>query len=198
MTEITDHSIPLAPAVERFVLHWGEMGTRWGVNRSIGQIHAILYLSERPLTADTIAATLDLARSNVSTSLRDLQSWQLVRRVHVLGDRRDHFEAETDLWEMLARIAEGRKSREIDPTLDVMRACAREARDDDLISPTALKRITAMLKFLETLDAWYGQMVRLPRSKLRSLVKMGGAIARFVTAPKSKAVPGASAKEAEA
>lgn len=183
----------MAPAVERFVLHWGEMGTRWGVNRSIGQIHALLYLSERPLTAEAIAATLDLARSNVSTSLRDLQSWQLVRRVHVLGDRRDHFEAETDLWEMLMRIAEGRKTREIDPTLDVMRSCAREARDDDLISSTALKRIAAMLKFLETLDAWYRQMARLPRVKVRGLIKMGSAIARFVGTK-----PGKSGSKTEA
>lgn len=198
MTEITDNTVPLAPAAERFVLHWGEMGTRWGVNRSIGQIHALLYLSERPLTAETIAATLDIARSNVSNSMRDLESWQLVRRVHVLGDRRDHFEAETELWEMLMRIAEGRKTREIDPTLDVMRACAREAKEDDLISPTALKRIAAMLKFLETLDTWYRQMSRLPRVKVRALIKMGSAIARFVGTTKSGAGKHDTAKPAEA
>ncbi len=198
MTEITDNKISLAPASERFVLHWGEMGTRWGVNRSIGQIHALLYLSERPLTAETIAATLDIARSNVSNSMRDLESWQLVRRVHVLGDRRDHFEAETELWEMLMRIAEGRKTREIDPTLDVMRACAREAKEDDLISPTALKRIAAMLKFLETLDTWYRQMSRLPKVKVRALIKMGSAIARFVGTPKSKGGVSGATKEAGA
>lgn len=174
------------------------MGTRWGVNRSIGQIHALLYLSERPLTAETIAATLDIARSNVSNSMRDLESWQLVRRVHVLGDRRDHFEAETELWEMLMRIAEGRKTREIDPTLDVMRACAREAKEDDLISPTALKRIAAMLKFLETLDTWYRQMSRLPKVKVRALIKMGSAIARFVGTTKSGGGKHDSAKPAEA
>src|SRR3954463_16595525 len=116
MTEITAES-RLAPAVEHFVLHWGDMGGQWGVNRSVAQIHALLYVSERPLTAEDIADTLGMARSNVSNSMRELLAWKLIRRVPVLGDRRDHYEAETDLWQMVSRIAQGRKEREIDPAV---------------------------------------------------------------------------------
>ena len=115
MTEITDNRKHLPLALERFVLHWGEMGGQWGVNRSVSQIHALLYLSERPLTADEIADTLGLARSNVSNSIKELLGWNLIRRVPIRGDRRDHFEAETDIWEVFLRIAAGRKEREIDP-----------------------------------------------------------------------------------
>src|SRR5690349_10252477 len=117
MTEISENSSKLPPAAERFVLQWGDMGSQWGVNRSVGQIHALLYLSEKPLTADDISDQLGMARSNVSNSLKELQNWRLIRRVSVFGDRRDYFEAECDLWEMLLRIAAGRKEREIDPTV---------------------------------------------------------------------------------
>src|SRR3954471_1487738 len=122
MTEITAES-RLPPAVEHFVLQWGDMGGQWGVNRSVSQIHALLYLSERPLMAEEIAATLGLARSNVSTSIKELMAWNLIRRVPVKGDRREHFEAETDPWEIATRIAAIRKEREIDPALDALRAC---------------------------------------------------------------------------
>src|SRR6516165_10032541 len=130
MTEITDKPAPLPPAVERFVLHWGDMGGQWGVNRSISQIHALLYLSERPLTAEEIADTLGLARSNVSNSIKELLSWNLIRRGPVKGDRRDHFEAEADVWEMFTRISAGRKERELDPAIAALRACVAEARGD--------------------------------------------------------------------
>ena len=127
MTEITDKPAPLAPAIERFVLHWGDMGGQWGVNRSISQIHALLYLSERPLTAEEIAEALGLARSNVSHSIKELLSWDLIRRVPVRGDRREHFEAETDVWEMFIRIAAGRKEREIDPAIAALKFCLSAA-----------------------------------------------------------------------
>src|SRR5712671_7210735 len=127
MTEITDHRKSLPIAIERFVLHWGEMGGQWGVNRSVSQIHALLFLSERPMTAEDIADTLGLARSNVSTSIKELLGWNLIRRVPVKGDRRDHFEAETDLWEIVTRIAAGRKERELDPAVDALKACVAEA-----------------------------------------------------------------------
>src|SRR5215468_8612216 len=107
MTEITDKTVTLPPALERFILHWGDMGSQWGVNRSVSQIQALLYLSERPLTAEEIAETLGLARSNVSNSIKELLSWNLIRRVPVRGDRREHFEAEADVWEMFSRIASG-------------------------------------------------------------------------------------------
>src|SRR6478736_3832237 len=123
MTEMTVERAGLPAAVRQFVLAWGDMGGQWGVNRSVSQIHALLYLSEKPLTADDIAETLAMARSNVSNSIKELLSWNLIRRVPIRGDRRDHFEAETDVWEMAARIAAGRKEREIDPAVDALRTC---------------------------------------------------------------------------
>lgn len=176
MTEITVKSDPIPAPAERFILQWGEMGGPWGVNRSVGQIHALLYLSERPLTADDIADKLGMARSNVSNSLKELMAWRLIRRVPALGDRRDFFEAETDLWEMLLRIAEGRREREIDPAIAALRRCAEDAKTDAAMSPVATERLLAMLAFVEGLERWYEQMQRLPKSKLAQLVKMGGRI----------------------
>ena len=120
----------LTAIMERYVLHWGEMGQRWGVNRSVSQIHALLYLSSQPITAEEIADTLGLARSNVSTSLKELQGWGLVSLTHLMGDRRDHFEAKKDLWELLLTIVEERKRREIDPTLTMLRQCMLEAEEE--------------------------------------------------------------------
>lgn len=179
MTE-TSGTSRMPPAVERFVLQWGDMGGQWGVNRSVAQIHALLYLSDRPLTAEEIAETLGIARSNVSTSIRELQSWKLVRRVPVLGDRRDHFEAETDLWEMLTRIAQGRKEREIDPAAAALRACRGEAEGDPLVSPTARKRLAEMDDFVTALSRWYDQMLDVPPAKLMALVRMGSRIASLI------------------
>ena len=170
----------LTPIMERYVLHWGEMGQRWGVNRSVAQIHALLYLAPQPITAEEIADTLGLARSNVSTSLKELQGWQLVTLTHVLGDRRDHFESKKDLWEMLLTIVEERKRREIDPTLTMLRQCLLEAEEDKETPPEIKERIDNMLSFIETLSDWYVQVSRLPKSTLVALMKMGGKIARFV------------------
>ena len=117
----------LTPARRRFVLHWGEMGTRWGINRTVAQVHALLFVSERPLHAEEIRDTLSVARSNVSVALRELLAWGLVRVAHVLGDRRDYFEATADVWEMFRSILEGRRRREVDPTLAVLQECVAEA-----------------------------------------------------------------------
>lgn len=169
----------LTRAMEATILHWGEMGSRWGVNRSIAQIHALLYLSTKPLTADEIAEALGIARSNVSTSLRELQSWELITMTHVLGDRRDHFEAKTDLWEVLLVILEQRKKREIDPTVSTLRRCVLDAADDG--TPEDVKaRLEAMLHFGETLTTWYEQVSRLPTNTLVKLMHMGAKISRFV------------------
>jgi DNA-binding transcriptional regulator GbsR (MarR family) len=181
MTEIADTSSNLTPAVENFVLHWGDMGGQWGVSRSVAQIHALLYLSERPLTAEDIAQALGIARSNVSNSIKELLAWKLIRRVPVLGDRRDHFEAEVDLWEMVSRIAQGRKEREIDPAAQALRACVTEAKGDKRISPLALKRLGEMLDFVETVNGWYDQMLKVPRSKQAALLKMGAKVVKFIT-----------------
>jgi len=180
MTEITAESRKLPAAVERFILHWGDMGGQWGVNRSVAQIHALLYLSERPLTAEEIAETLDMARSNVSNSLRELGTWKLVRRVPMLGDRRDHFEAETDLWEMVTRIAQGRKEREIDPAAAALRACLAEAEGDPRISPVARKRLAEMEDFVRTVNRWYEQMLNVPAPKIMALIRMGSKVASLV------------------
>ncbi|MCR9213758.1 MAG: MarR family transcriptional regulator [Proteobacteria bacterium] len=171
----------LTPAMEKFVLHWGEMGTQWGVNRSVSQIHALLYLSSTPLSAEVIAETLGIARSNVSNSLKELQSWKLITRTHVMGDRRDHFEAKTDLWEMLMTIVEGRKTREIDPTLEMLRGCAEEAKMDGETPDYALAKIERMQEFVDTLASWYSQVSKLNKPTLVKLMKMGSKVSKFVT-----------------
>jgi DNA-binding transcriptional regulator GbsR (MarR family) len=179
MTEITDKP-PLAPAIERFILHWGDMGGQWGVNRSISQIHALLYVSEHPLTADEIAETLGLARSNVSNSIKELLSWNLIRRVPVRGDRREHFEAESDVWEMFIRIAAGRKEREIDPAIAALRQCLSEAEADAKIHPVARQRLSDMMDFVGTMETWYAQMLTAPKSKLAALIRLGARIVNLL------------------
>ncbi len=170
----------LSPTMERYILHWGEMGTRWGVNRSVSQVHALLYLTEQPMPADNIAETLEMARSNVSTSLKELISWNIVSRTHAMGDRRDHFQAHGDMWQLLFSIVEGRKAREIDPTLAVLRQCVAASRKDKETPKFAEDRMANMLEFVETMSAWYEQVSRLPKSVLVKLLKMGGRVAKFV------------------
>ncbi len=186
MTEITEKTAKLPDAVERFVLHWGDLGGQWGVNRSVSQIHALLYLSERPLTAEEIAAALGLARSNVSTSIRELMAWNLVRRVPVKGDRREHFEAETDLWEIAMRIAAVRKEREIDPAVAALRACVADAEHDRKLHPVAGKRLNDMLAFVEAMDRWYAQMLTVPKPKLAMLIRLGTRIVSLLPLGKQK------------
>lgn len=178
----------LSPTAQKFVLHWGEMGTRWGVNRTVAQIHALLYLSERALTADDIVETLGVARSNVSNSLKELQSWKLVRVTHVLGDRRDHFQALQDVWEIFRVILEERKRREIDPTLTVLRECAIEGEADKDLDDATLARMQVVLEFLEMLSATFQDYQHLPPQTLQRFLKMGGKVARFL-GPNGKEQP---------
>lgn len=177
---------PLHPVVERFVLHWGDMGGQWSVNRSVAQIHALLYVSERALTADEIATSLGMARSNVSNSIKELLSWDLVRRVPIRGERREHFEAETDVWEIAARIAAGRKAREIDPAIATLRGCIGDAEGQAGIHPVAVKRLKEMLAFTEALDTWHAQMSTVPRSKLASLMRLGTRVIKYIPLGRSK------------
>jgi DNA-binding transcriptional regulator GbsR (MarR family) len=186
MTEITEKTVKLPGAVERFILQWGDMGSQWGVNRSVSQIHALLYLSERPLTADEIAASLALARSNVSNSIRELMAWDLIRRVPVKGDRREHFEAETEVWEIAMRIAAVRKERELDPAVDALRVCVAEADGDAKLHPVAAKRLKDMLGFVETMDRWYAQMLTVPKPKLAALMRLGARVISFLPLGKVK------------
>ncbi|NPV23343.1 GbsR/MarR family transcriptional regulator [Bradyrhizobium aeschynomenes] len=185
MTETTGNK-KLPSAVERFILNWGDMGDQWGVNRSVSQIHGLLYLSEKPMTAEDIADTLGMARSNVSNSLKELLAWDLIRRVPILGDRRDHFEAETDIWEVAHRIAAGRKQREIDPAIAALRACVAEATGDPAISAVAAKRLKDMLAFTELVDRWYAQMLRVPRPRLVALIKLGEKVANLLPLGRSR------------
>src|SRR5467141_3382722 len=133
--------MPLTPVEQRFVLHWGEMGTRWGINRTVAQVHALLFISPKPLPAEEIANTLAVARSNVSTSLRELQGWGIVRVAHVLGDRRDYFESMRDVWEMFRIILEERKRREVDPTLNVLRDCVATVEKARPVEAEAKQRL---------------------------------------------------------
>jgi DNA-binding transcriptional regulator GbsR (MarR family) len=175
------------PEIEAFILHWGEMGTHWGVNRSVAQIHALLYLSDRPLHAEEISDSLRLARSNVSTALKELQAYGIVRRSHVAGDRRDHFVAETDLWDMLMRISAERKRREIDPTLEFLAELKQRIELRENFPPHIRDRIGRMHEFIGTLAGWYDQMRRLPKPTLVALMKLGAKVARFVGAKPPKA-----------
>jgi DNA-binding transcriptional regulator GbsR (MarR family) len=170
----------LSPAVERYVLHWGEMGTRWGTNRSVAQIQALLYLSPGPLRADEIVDLLSLARSNVSTGLRELQSYGLVRMTHVLGDRRDYFESLHEVWELFRVIIDQRKQRELNPTLSMLRKCAIDVEAEAATDAITKQRIQSMLQFVETTSDWYEKIQGVPTSTLKKLMKLGAGITRFV------------------
>ena len=164
----------MTPAMERFVLHWGEMGPRWGVSRSVAQVHALLYLAPEPIPAEEIAAHLSIARSNVSTSLKELQGWGIIRVKRVLGDRRDHFESMHDVWEMFRIVLEERKKRELDPSLDVLRECLAEAKKErGAQGKITQKRVADMLSFFETMQSWYGHMSSLPLKVAKSFLRMG-------------------------
>jgi DNA-binding transcriptional regulator GbsR (MarR family) len=180
MTETTDANVILPEVVKRFVLEWGNLGERWGVNRSVSQIHALLYASKKPLAAEEIADSLGIARSNVSNSLRELQTWNIIRSVPILGDRRTFYTAETDLWNLVSRIAAGRKARELDPAAAALRECVEMTRGDQDVDPVVQLRLREMLDFVERLSRWYDQMIALPRSKITTLIKLGGGIARLL------------------
>lgn len=170
----------LSPAVEKYVLHWGEMGTRWGTNRTVAQIQALLYLSPKPMRADEIVDILSVARSNVSTSIRELQSYGLVRMTHILGDRRDYFESPSDVWELFRVIIEQRKQRELNPTLSMLKVCAIEVEAESETDEVTKERIRNMLKFVTTTSNWYEQIQKVPTSTLQKLMKLGSGITKFL------------------
>lgn len=168
------------PEAMEFILHWGEMGTHWGANRSVAQVHALLYLSDAPLDAEAICDALGLARSNVSTALKELQGYGIVRRTHVPGDRRDHFVAETDLWTLFMAITAERKRREIDPTIAKLAELQARMDANAALPAHVRERIGAMHQFIATLTDWYSQVRGLKKSTLISLMKLGAKVARFV------------------
>ena len=171
---------PLSPVEQKFILHWGEMGTRWGINRTVAQIHALLYLAPRSLNAEEIASTLSVARSNVSTSLKELQGWGIVKRVHVLGDSRDHFESMKEVWEMFRVVLDERKKREIDPTLVMLRSCIAEAEKDKETDDYTQARLRDLADFFETTTAWYAQIRQWPTSALTKFVRLGDKIRKLI------------------
>jgi DNA-binding transcriptional regulator GbsR (MarR family) len=174
----------LTSSSKQFILHWGEMGTRWGVNRTVAQVHALLYLSPESLTAEDIAETLSVARSNVSTSLKELQNWNLVQADSRIGDRRDYFQTSSDVWRLFLTVVEQRVEREILPTLSMLQRCVAEAQAERPAQPIVTARITAMKSFLEELHGWYLQISKLPPASLRAVVSAGSSITRFL--PKSR------------
>ena len=170
----------LSAVTQKFILHWGEMGTRWGINRTVAQIHALLYISPKPLDAEEITETLSVARSNVSNSLRELQGWGIVKVVHVIGDRRDHFEAMKDVWEMFRIVLDERKKRECDPTLALLRECAAEAGRGSGEDAYTRERLVNLLQFFETMLTWYEQIRRLPTATLLKVVRLGDRISKLL------------------
>jgi DNA-binding transcriptional regulator GbsR (MarR family) len=170
----------MTPAVEKYVLHWGEMGTRWGTNRTVAQIQALLYLSPKPLRADEIVDLLSVARSNVSTSIRELQGFGLVKMIHLLGDRRDYFESLHDVWELFRVIIEQRKQKELNPTLAMLKGCAAEVQDEKETDPVTKERIQNMLEFVESTSNWYEQISEISTSTLTKLMSLGSKITKLV------------------
>jgi DNA-binding transcriptional regulator GbsR (MarR family) len=168
----------LSNVQQQYILHWGEMGTRWGINRTVAQIHALLYLSPKPLAAEEIAETLTVARSNVSTSIRELEGWGIVRAVHVLGDRREHYESMKDVWEMFRLIVEQRKRREIDPTIQLLRQCLEQLENAG--DAYTRERLQAMAEFFETGLSAYDEVRQVSPQGLRRLVKVRGNIRKLL------------------
>jgi DNA-binding transcriptional regulator GbsR (MarR family) len=170
----------LSPVSRKFILHWGEMGQRWGINRTVAQIHALLYISPEPLDAEQIAGYLAVARSNVSTSLKELLSWGIVRVVHLHGDRRDHFETLGDVWEMFRIILDQRVKREIDPTLSLLRDCLAEAQRKGASESLVRERLQGLLEFFQSMASWYENIRRLPIPAVVRFVKMGDKVSRWI------------------
>ena len=169
----------LTPAMQDFILHWGEMGAKWGTNRSVAQIHALLHLSDKPLPADEIAETLGIARSNVSTGIKELQSWKLVTVERQLGDRRDHFTSIRDMFDLALVVIEGRREREFAPTLAALEKVMVEAREDGT-PPENIARIDETLTTMRLFDRWYADVARLPRSVHLGALKLGAKITRVL------------------
>ncbi|HKD60668.1 MAG TPA: MarR family transcriptional regulator [Terracidiphilus sp.] len=174
----------LTPSIQEFILHWGEMGTRWGVNRTVAQVHALLYLSGEPLSAEEISEALSVARSNVSTSLKELQNWNLIQVDNRIGDRRDYFRTSADVWTLFLTIVDQRIEREILPTMTMLQRLVGQARAERPSRPIVTARIGALQIFLEELHGWYTQIKKLPPASLHSLISIGSGITRFI--PKSR------------
>lgn len=169
----------LTNVARKFVVHWGEMGSAWGVNRTVSQIHALLFFHGRPLHAEEISDTLGVARSNVSTSLKELQNWNLIRVTHVLGDRRDYFETSLDVWELFRTVIRERKEREYDPTVRMLRDLVTQD-DFQAESHDAQDRVRETLRLMESLGSWADEMMRLSPGTLEKVLHLGASVQKFV------------------
>ncbi len=169
----------LTPLVQSFVLHFGEMGSRWGINRTVGQIYALLIATERPLNADEIADALALSRSNVSMGLKELSSWSLVRLQHLPGDRREYFSAPDDVWAIFRTLAEERRKREVDPTLTMLRDALLAAPGNEA-DRFAQERMRAMHELIELVTGWFTDVQRLDEPTLKQLMKLGATVGKFL------------------
>lgn len=175
----------LTPSMQKFILHWGEMGSRWGVNRSVAQIHALLHIAPKPMTAEEICETLELARSNVSNGLKELQGWNLVSATRQLGDRRDHFTSIRDMFDLVDAVIEGRRAREFEPTLQALKNVMEEA-DADATPKEVKKRMSDTLNVMILFNDWYLDVSRLPRSVQQAALKLGARVARFLPGDRAK------------
>jgi DNA-binding transcriptional regulator GbsR (MarR family) len=180
LTEMSEATLQLSPVQQKFILHWGEMGTRWGINRTVAQIHALLYIWPKPLNAEQITLTLEVARSNVSNSLRELTGWGIVKNVQMMGDRRDHFETLDDAWEMFRIIIDERKRREMDPTLELLRDCLEEQKKARTKDAHTEERLEGLHEFLESASNCYARVAKLPTSTLRKLSRMGDKVLKLL------------------
>src|SRR5690349_18094852 len=172
----------LSPVQQKFILHWGEMGTRWGINRTVAQIHALLFISPKPLTAEELTETLSVARSNVSNSIRELQGWGIVKLVHVMGDRRDHFDSMKEPWEMFRVVLDERKKREIDPTLAMLREALGDLEKEKQKDAYTVERLKALQEFFETTAGWYNQIRQWPTNVLVKFMKLGDRVLKLLGA----------------
>jgi DNA-binding transcriptional regulator GbsR (MarR family) len=184
----------LTPSTQKFVLHWGEMGQAWGINRTMAQVHALLFVSPEALDAEEISESLDVSRSNVSTSLRELITWGIVRRVHIIGDRRDRFEALKDVMETFRVIMAERKRREMDPTIALLENCVAEVKDGDASEQYTRDQLEKMLEFCRMVTGWYSQIDRLSTPALLRLFRGGTRLAKMFTLM-SPAPPASHPKE---
>lgn len=169
----------LTPAAKKFVLHWGEMGQAWGINRTMAQVHALLFIAPEPLDAEEISRLLDVSRSNVSTSLRELITWGVIKRVHIIGDRRDRFEALKDVMETFRVIMAERKRREMDPTISLLEHCVQEAQQGGQDEAYTREQLEKMLEFTRMVTTWYSQIDRLPTGALQRLFRGGARLAQL-------------------
>ena len=169
----------LPPLTQRFVLHFGEMGGRWGINRTVGQIYALLYVSAKPLNADEVGEALGFSRSNVSMGLKELQSWNLVRLIHLPGDRREYFQAPEDVWAIFRTLAIERRKREIDPTLSMLRDALMEqpAVAEDIHAQARMKQ---MHEFIELMTQWLDDVQKMDSATLAALMKMGAKVQKLL------------------